>query len=101
MEMTESSVVGISVQDGEEDGEGLLHAQDPEKGPFAVELLDGEAITDAAGSDGLLTGVIAILRAGPQCEAEMEWEGGWALGADTALRSGSASNVAETLDECE
>lgn len=73
-EMTEAGVVGISIQDRKDDGEGLLYPQDPGKRPFAVELLNGEVITDAAGGDGLLTGVVAVLRACPQSEAQVERE---------------------------
>ena len=31
-------VVGEVVEEGEDDGEGLLHAQEAVEGPFAVEL---------------------------------------------------------------
>lgn len=41
-DLVEALVVGGVVEDGEDDGEGLLHAEDAVEGPFAVELDDGE-----------------------------------------------------------
>lgn len=57
---------------GEEDGEGLLHAENARKGPFAVELDDGLAGSDALGGDDALAGVVALGGAVPEKEAAVQ-----------------------------
>lgn len=68
----EPAEVHVAVQDGEDDGEGFLDAEDAEEGPFPVELLDGETFGDAGGGDAALAGVVAVLGTGPEEEAEVE-----------------------------
>ena len=41
--------MGEEVEQAEEHGEGLLHAQEAVEGPFAVELEDGLAVGRVAG----------------------------------------------------
>lgn len=48
------------VEEGEEDGEGLLHAQDAVEGPFAVELYDGLGLSDSVVGDYVLAGIVAF-----------------------------------------
>lgn len=55
----------ITVEDGEEDGEGLLHAEEPFERPFPVELLDRLALGDARGGYSVLASIIAFRGAGP------------------------------------
>ncbi len=52
--------MGEKVEEGEEDREGLLHAQETVEGPFAVELDDGFIVRDALVSDYVLAGVVAF-----------------------------------------
>lgn len=54
------------VQQGEEDGEGLLHAEEAVEGPFAVELNDGFQGGDACIGDDVLAGVVAFGSAIPE-----------------------------------
>lgn len=86
--IAEASIVCIAIQDGEEDGEGFLDTEEASERPLAVKLLNGEAISDAFGGDGLLTDVVAVLGAGPEGETKMEGKGGRAFNADAALRDG-------------
>lgn len=64
------------VEQGEEDGEWLLHAQEAVERPLAVELHNGYLVGDALCRDYVLAGVIALGRAVPEQEAVEE---GWAL----------------------
>jgi hypothetical protein len=48
------------VEQGEEDGEGLLHAQDAVEGPFAVELDDAVVVEDALVRYDVLAGIVAF-----------------------------------------
>lgn len=73
-DLLQAVVVREEVEEGEEDGEGLLHAEDADEGPFAVELLDGEVGEDAFVRDYVLAGVVAFGWAGPEEEAVVE---GW------------------------
>ena len=72
--------VGVSeeVEEGEEDGGGLLHAEEAVEGPFAVVLEDGGEVGrvagEAVGGGYVLAGVVAFRRAGPEEEAVVE---GW------------------------
>ncbi|KFY23002.1 hypothetical protein V493_06164 [Pseudogymnoascus sp. VKM F-4281 (FW-2241)] len=67
-DLVEALVVGGVVEEGEDDGEGLLHAEDAVEGPFAVELDDGEGrvLRDAQVGDYVLAGVVAFGGAGPE-----------------------------------
>lgn len=71
-DFVEAVEVGPEVGGGEEDGDGLLHAEDAGEGPFPVELDDGLVGSDAGGGDYTLAGVIAFGRAVPQEEAVVE-----------------------------
>lgn len=53
-------LVREEVEEGEEDGEGLLHAEEAVEGPFAVELDDGFGGSDALVGDYVLAGVVAF-----------------------------------------
>lgn len=64
------------VADREEHGEGFLHAHEAVKGPFAVELDDGEVGGDARAGDDVLAGVIAFGGAVPEEEAAGQ---GWQM----------------------
>lgn len=66
----------VAIEDGEEDGEGLLHAEKPFERPFPVELLDCLALGDARRGYSVLAGIIAFRGAGPEEKAEVEGEGG-------------------------
>ena len=48
------------VQEGEEDGEWLLYAQEAVEGPFAVELDNWLRRSDALVGDYVLAGVVAF-----------------------------------------
>lgn len=64
------------VEEAEDDGEGLLHAQESVEGPFAVELEDGLTVWRVAGFSlvgyDVLADVVALRRARPQKEASLE-----------------------------
>lgn len=64
------------VTQGEEDAEGLLHAQKPIEGPFPVELHNFGPIFDASASDDVLAGVVAFAGAVPEEEATVEGDRG-------------------------
>lgn len=64
--------MGPEVGGGEEDGDGLLHAEEAGKGPFAVELDDGLVHGDAGRGDYALAGVVAFGGAIPEEEAVVE-----------------------------
>ncbi|KFY84334.1 hypothetical protein V500_09395 [Pseudogymnoascus sp. VKM F-4518 (FW-2643)] len=78
-DLVEALVVGGIVEEGEDDGEGLLHAEDAVEGPFAVELDDGEGRVrrDAHVGDYVLAGVVAFGGAGPE---EQPVEESWSRG---------------------
>jgi len=57
------------VKEGEEDREGLLHAQEAIEWPFPVELDDSLVGCDALVGDYVLTCVVAFGRACPKEEA--------------------------------
>ena len=69
-------VMSQEVEQGEDDGEGLLHAQEAVEGPFAVELEDGFAVGWVAGealvSDDVLACVVAFRRAVPEQDAMLQ-----------------------------
>jgi hypothetical protein len=72
-------LVREEVEEGEEHGKRLLHAEEAVKGPFAVELHDGLPLEDAGVGDYVLAGVVAFGGAGPEEEAmEERWERGLA-----------------------
>ena len=61
-ESDEAVLVRKKVEEGEEDGEGLLDAENPREGPFAVEL-DGRerwAVSLSRGAHDCLAGVVAV-----------------------------------------
>ena len=60
------------VAEGEEDAEGLLHAEEAVEGPLAVELDDGEVGGDPFVGDDVLAGVVAFAGAGPEEETVKE-----------------------------
>lgn len=64
------------VQKGEEDGGGLLHAEEAVEGPFAVKLEDGLEkggfAGEAGGGGDMLARVVALGGAGPEEEAMLE-----------------------------
>lgn len=72
----EAGVVGVTVDDGEEDAEGLLDAEETLEGPFSVELLDRTAAGEAFRGYGALAGVVAFLGASPEEETEVKGERG-------------------------
>ena len=68
-------------KEGEDHGEGLLHAEEAVEGPFAVELQDrlsvGWVPRQARVGYDVLAGVVAFGGAGPEEEAVVEgWRGG-------------------------
>lgn len=75
-EPLETRVVGIAIEDGEEDGEGLLHAKEPFERPFPVELFSCVTVGDARGGYSALAGIVAFRGASPEEETEVEREGG-------------------------
>ena len=68
--------MGEEVEEAEEHGGGLLHAQEAVEGPFAVELEDGLEVGrfagEALGGYDVLAGVVAFGGAGPEEEAVLE-----------------------------
>lgn len=90
-------VVSPEVAEGEEHGEGLLHAEEAVEGPFTVELHHWLVAGEAGGGDDVLAGVVAFGGAGPEQEAEVEREGGGVGGeavfglADLGERRGKKS----------
>lgn len=56
------------VEEGEEHGEGLLHAEEAVEGPFAVELFDGEGGGGALVRYYVLADVVAFGWAVPEEE---------------------------------
>lgn len=67
--------VHVSVKEAEEDRSGLLHAQEADKGPLAMVLVDPVVVSNGSGGDGLHALVPAVVEAGPMCETEREWNG--------------------------
>lgn len=74
--VVQTVVVSPEVAEGEEHGEGLLHAEEAVEGPFTVELHHWLVAGEADGGDDVLAGVVAFGGAGPEQEAEVEREGG-------------------------
>jgi len=64
--------VGEEVEEREEDGEGLLHAEEAVEGPFPMELDDFYISCDALVGDYVLAGVVAFCWAIPEKEAVEE-----------------------------
>lgn len=68
--------VGEVVEEGEEDGEGFLHAHVAVEGPFAVELEDWGPVGRIAGEAGIGYDVLAVVVAfggtGPEEQAALE-----------------------------
>jgi len=56
----EAVLVREEVEEGEEDGEGLLHAEEAVERPLAVELHDGFRGCDALVGDYVLAGVVTF-----------------------------------------
>jgi len=56
----EAVLVREEVEEGEEDGEGFLHAEEAVEGPFAVELDNWLRRSDALVGDYVLAGVVAF-----------------------------------------
>lgn len=81
-ELAHAPGVGEVVEEGEEDGEGLLHAEEAVEGPFAVELDDGggarvrRVVGEAGVGYDVLAGVVAFGGAVPEEEGAVE---GWEL----------------------
>lgn len=71
-DLAQARDVGPEVRGGEEDGEGFLDAEEARKGPFAVELYDGEGGGLARGGDDVLARVVAFGGTVPEEEAEVE-----------------------------
>ena len=71
-EVAESCRMGPEVGEGEEDREGLLHAEDAVEGPLAVELDNGAVGFQPSGGRGVLAEVVALGGAVPEEEAAME-----------------------------
>lgn len=71
-DLLEALPVRPEVAEGEEHGEGLLHADEAVKGPFAVELDDVEVGGDAGDGDDVLAGVVAFGGTVPEEEATGE-----------------------------
>lgn len=69
-------VMSQEVEQREDDGEGLLHAEETVKGPFAMKLKDGLTIGRFAGEafvgDDVLAGIVAFGGTVPQEEAVLE-----------------------------
>lgn len=65
-EFRQTVLMRYHVSQAEEHAEGLLHAQNPNEGPFAVELSDGFIARDSFRGNDMLARVIAFLRACPQ-----------------------------------
>jgi hypothetical protein len=68
-DLREAVLVCEEVEEREEDGEGLLHAQEAVEGPFAVELHDWFSGGDALVRDYVLAGVVAFCWAVPEEQA--------------------------------
>lgn len=66
--------VHVSVEDAEEDRGGFLHAQEADKGPLAMVLMDSVVVGNGSGGDGLHALVAAVVEAGPMGKTEREWE---------------------------
>lgn len=70
--------MGEEVEEAEEDGGGLLHAEEAVEGPFAVVLhnrvQEGRVAGEALGGGDVLAGVVAFGGAVPEEEAVLE---GW------------------------
>lgn len=79
-QLIDAIVVGEEVEEGEEDAEGLLHAQEAVKGPFAVVLNDRvgyvRGASEAGVGDDMLAGVVAFGGAVPEEDAPLE---GWKM----------------------
>ena len=67
--LAQAVVVGPEVSEGEEDAEGLLHAEEAAERPFAVELDDGFRGGDALVRDDVLARVVAFGGAVPEQDA--------------------------------
>jgi hypothetical protein len=66
--------MGEEVEEREEDGKGLLHAEEAVEGPFPVELDDSYIGCDALVGNYVLAGVVAFCWAIPEKEAvEESW----------------------------
>lgn len=65
------------IDEGEEDGEGLLHAEESVERPFSVELKDGLRVGDTLIGDYVLAGVVAFGGAVPEQEFMEERDGGF------------------------
>jgi hypothetical protein len=75
LDLREAVLVREEVEEREEDGEGLLHAQEAVEGPFAVELHDRFRGRDALVGDDVLAGIVAFCWAVPEEElVEESWQ---------------------------
>ena len=75
VDLRKAIAVREEVEEGEEDGEGLLHAQEAVEGPFAVELHDRVwqgIIGEAPLGDDMLAYVVAVALAIPEQEPVVE-----------------------------
>lgn len=91
-DLLEALVVSEEVEEREEHGEGLLHAQDTAEGPFAVELDDGLGRGGGEADVGydVLAGVVAFGGTGPEEEPVEE---GW-----STCQLGKRGEYCEELD---
>lgn len=75
--------MGEVIEEGEEDGEGLLDPEEAVEGPFAVELVDGVEVgvvaSEARVRHNVLAGVFAFGVAGPEEEAAVDSFKAWSV----------------------
>ena len=63
------------IEDGEQDGCGLLHAREPPEGPLAVVLLHGSIMLNSSVGDHVHAAVLAVILTRPSCDPERERQG--------------------------
>ena len=69
VDLGEAIAVREEVEEGEEDGEGLLHAQEAVEGPFAVELhyrVRHSIVGETSLGDDMLAHIVAVALAIPK-----------------------------------
>lgn len=67
--------VHVSVEEGEEDRGGFLHAEEAVEGPLAVVLVDGQVLFDGVIGDGVHAEVSAVVDACPfgKPQRQVQW----------------------------